>query len=377
MATIVSSAIRTCFGDGPATFAALLAGRTGVGSLRHADPQEVGVTRGYHEPAERADGGAAGRHRAGRRLTAVLREALDAAGVDPEREPVPVVVGTGLREMRELERWATDGDPIDPDRMHFGPAVAAVAPGLGPVLTVSNACSASGYALALAQDLVETGAAEHAVAAGTDVGTVSMLAMIGRVTPIPTERVRPFDADRTGVLLGDGAAAVVVGRDGDRPHRARLLATGLSCDAYHPTAPDEAGIIRAIEGAFARAGVTAADVDLVVAHGTGTAQNDPAEARVLRRVFDGVPAPLVTGVKGAVGHTSGAAALVNVDVAIRSMEHGRVPHVAGLETVLDDGEGLRLVRDRAEPGQVRLAQVNAFGFGGLNAVTLIAAAGIR
>jgi 3-oxoacyl-[acyl-carrier-protein] synthase II len=113
-------------------------------------------------------------------------------------------------------------------------------------------------------------------------------------------------------------------------------------------------------------------VDGVIAHGTGTTLNDPAECTALREVLLAAGGtPLVTGVKGAVGHTSGAAALVNVDVALRCMAGAVVPPVVGLRTVLDEGAPLRFVVGEPLRHRLRLVQVNAFGFGGVNAVTLV------
>ena len=244
---------------------------------------------------------------------------------------------------------------------------------MAEVVTISNACSASGHALALAQDLVESGGADAVVVAGTDTMTASMLAMIGRVVDTPTDRVRPFDARRTGVLLGDGAAAAVVvpaGRAG--PRLASLLATGLSCDARHETAPDVEGITRAVHDAYHRAQRSPAGAALVVAHGTGTALNDPVECRALAgTVLAAGGNPRVTAVKGALGHTSGAAALVNLDVALRCLRAAVVPPVVGLDEVLPEGVGLDFVRGAPVPWTPGLAQLNAFGFGGVNAVTLV------
>jgi 3-oxoacyl-[acyl-carrier-protein] synthase II len=122
--------------------------------------------------------------------------------------------------------------------------------------------------------------------------------------------------------------------------------------------------------ALARAGRDPGDVGLVVAHGTGTALNDPAESTALRDVLAGAD-PLITAVKGAVGHTSGAAALVNADVALRCLANRTVPPIAGLRTVLPEGAGLSFVRDAPAGLHAGIAQVNAFGFGGVNAVSLI------
>jgi len=371
-ALIAASAIRTCFGNGAATFDALLRGASGVVPLRHGDPARLHVSYGYH-----AEGSDPERpFLAGELLADCLSEAAGQAGLDPSGKRVAVLVGTGLRELSAVERWVL-GEPVfDPERLHFGDLVRRALPGVREVVTISNACSASGHALALAQDLVELGEADAVLACGADTMTRSMLAMIGRVAPVPTEQVHPFDADRTGVLLGDGAAAVVVvPASWSGPVLGRLAATGLSCDAHHETAPDVEGISRSMRDAFARAGRNPAEVDLVVAHGTGTALNDAAESEALRKVLLGAGAdPLVTGVKGATGHTSGSASLVNLDVALRCLAGGVVPPITGLRTVLAEGDGLRFVAGEPAALQPELVQVNAFGFGGVNAVTLLEAA---
>lgn len=378
-ALVAGSAVRTCFGSGAQTFAALLRGACGVGPLRHGDPARLNVAAGYHVGADSAADSAADDPRRPLRasgwLSACVRRALDEAGVDPARQRVLALVGTGLRELSAVEEAALGGPGTPVHRLHFGAAVREAAPGVGAVLTVANACSASGHALALAQDLVELGEADAVVVGGADAMTQSMLAMIGRVADAPTERVRPFDRDRQGVLLGEGAAAVVVVPERwPGPAAARLLATGLSCDAFHETAPSAEGIGRAMRDAYRRAGRVPAETGVVVAHGTGTALNDPTECAALREVL-GDTAALITGVKGALGHMSGTAALVNLDVAMRCLADRVVPPVVGLREVLPEGTGLNFVRDRPAPlpaiPLAPLVQVNAFGFGGVNAVTLV------
>jgi 3-oxoacyl-[acyl-carrier-protein] synthase II len=370
-ALIAASSIRTCFGGGPKTFAALLRGDSGVVPLRQGDPAKLNVSYSYHA----GSGDPHRPFRAGEFLAECLADVARAAAVDPLRMRVVVLVGTGLRELSAVEQWALEGTIFEVEQLHFGDLVRQVLPGVAEVITISNACSASGHALALAQDLVELGEADVVLACGADTMTQSMLAMIGRVAPAPTTQVRPFDRDRDGVLLGDGAAAVaVVGSSWTGPALGRLVATGLSCDAHHETAPDVEGISRSMRDAFDRAGRDPAAVDLVVAHGTGTALNDSAESAALRTVVLGAGGdPLVTAVKGSTGHTSGSAALVNLDVALRCLAGGVVPPITGLRTVLPEGEGLRFALAAPVALQPELVQVNAFGFGGVNAVTLLEA----
>lgn len=364
-ALLMGSTLLTCLGDGPATFAALLDGRDGRRPLRRDRPERLRVAYGYHvEPA-------IPRFAASAWLARCVAEALRTSGVDATRSRVACLVGTGLRELATVEDAGSSDPPVH--QLHFADAVRAVAPGVREVVTLANACAASGHALALAQDMVELGDADAVVVAGTDTMTESMLAMIGRVVDQPTERVRPFDADRQGVLLGEGAAAVVVVPDDGRPGAdGRLLGTGLSCDAFHETAPSPAGIVRAVQDALRRSGVAAADVALVLAHGTGTALNDPVECAALTEVLvDGGGDPLVTGIKGAVGHMSGTAALANLDVALRSLRAGMAPPVVGLRTPLAEAARLRLAVAPTPVGP-GVAQVDAFGFGGVNAVTMVA-----
>ncbi|MCT2589597.1 hypothetical protein LHJ74_06610 [Streptomyces sp. N2-109] len=359
---ITGSSMLTCLGDLDATYKALIAGQSGVGPLRIGDPAKLNVSRGYH----------VGGDGPGAWLGDTVAAALAAAGVDPARQRVAVVVGTGLRELRAVERWHGDGAPLELAQLHYGAAVRAAAPGVTEVHTLANACAASGYALALATDLLELDEADAVVVSGCDTMTESMLTMIGRVGDTSADMVRPFDADRQGVLLGEGAASVVLQRADDRPVLGILRGVGVNCDAYHETAPSQAGIVAAMRDAHRRAGVDPAEIGLVMAHGTGTALNDPTEASALGEVF-GSAGPPVTGIKGAIGHTSGGAALMSMLVALTSMAEGAVPPTAGLRTPIPEASGLDLVQGGPRTVRPRLAQVNAFGFGGVNAVAIVEA----
>lgn len=374
-ALIASSVALTCLGDDAETFTAILRDTCGAGPLRYFPADALHVRAGYHVPGPEVPERPL---RATGWLIWCVVEAVRRAGVDPHRSRVAALVGSGLRELRSVERFALGESGILPADLHFAGALRRAVPGLDPVLTIANACSAGGHALAVAQDLLDGGEADAVVVAGTDAMTESMLAMIGRFGEEPATRVRPFDRDRVGVLLGEGAAAVVL-IPGGRPAGtglARLLGTGLSCDASHETAPDPIGIQRAMTDALTRAGRRPGDIDLVFAHGTGTALNDAAEAAALREVFQSTdPGPFITAVKGAVGHTSGTSALTSLALAVHSLHRGIVPHIVGLREPLPEGAGLRFVRDRPVPATVRTVQVDAFGFGGVNAVSVLESLG--
>lgn len=366
---IVSSAIRTCLGDGPRTFAALLRGADGASELRYHDASKLNVSHAYHI----IEGDRERPLRASVWLTECILDAVAASDIDAQSERVIAVVGTGLRELRSVEQWATKGDSFCAEQLHFGTAVKAAVPGVSEVITLSNACSAGGHALAIAQDLLESSEADVAIAAGTDSLTASMLAMVGRFREKPVHAIRPFDASESGVLLGEGAAAIVLRRSTMAGARlCRVLSTGLSCDAHHETAPHPDGMRRAMHDALERASVPAAAVNLVVAHGTGTMLNDPLEAALVREVYGAHgPGPLITALKGAIGHTSGGSALMSVDVALRAMKSSRIPPVVGLHKPLAESAGLQFVMGEPAQANIQFAVVNAFGFGGVNSVTVL------
>jgi 3-oxoacyl-[acyl-carrier-protein] synthase II len=363
-ALIAACAVRTCLGDGPRTFAALLRGASGVAPLRVGDQDQPAYADGPDDAS-----------RSGWLLGDCLREAAGQAGLDPSRQRVIVLVGTGLRELSTVEDWVLAGTRRSPEHLHFSGVAAAAVPGVVDAVTIANGSSAGGHVLALAQDLVELGEADAVIACGVDTMTRSVLATIGPATPEPALPAHPFDQPHGSLLLGEGAAAVVVVPDTwPGPALARLAGTGLSSDADDEKAPDSDGIGRCMLDAYERAGREPSTVDLVVAHGTGTALNDPAESTALHHVVVRAGGdPLVTAVKGSTGPTVGSAALINVDVAVRCMAQGIVPPVVGLRYTPADGPSLRFVTGTPVRTQAKLVQVNAFGFGGVNSVTLVAA----
>ncbi|MBG0567777.1 beta-ketoacyl synthase N-terminal-like domain-containing protein [Actinoplanes aureus] len=353
------------------TFDALCAGRSGLAPIR-------GFTTDWYtsdslfEIDDRDDS----KDRPGRAtgfLLSVIAEALTDAGLSDDLGDVPVLVGTGLRELRSVELWRGSGAAVTPAELHFGAAVRSRF-GAWDTHTFSNACSASLYALSLATDLLSAGEADTVVVAGTDSITESMFGVADRVQSIPPDAVRPFDRERRGTILGEGAAAVVLRREpgtGGSP-RGWVRGVEVNCDAHHPTAPEAGSIAGAMRAAHQRAGVTPADIDLVMLHGTGTIANDLGEALAMREVYgEDLARPVCTAMKSMTGHTSGASGLHSLITALQSMDAGRVVPVPTLEKPIDEMSGFRLAREQAVPVDARLAQINAFGFGGINAVTVV------
>ncbi|WP_026424617.1 beta-ketoacyl synthase N-terminal-like domain-containing protein [Actinokineospora inagensis] len=364
-----------------AVWEALCAGTSGLSPLRSFDQDKFRVTHAYEiDDREGAEDTPA---RATAWLIDAIAEALSDAGLDEDLSGTPVLVGTGLRELRSVELWwdknkGADKDgtaqPGDLDRLHFGTALRERF-GATNTYTFSNACSASLYALALATDLLAVGEAETVVVAGVDGITTSMHGLLDRVHPEPPDAVRPFDRARKGVLMGEGAAAVVLRKqDGVDPATAKglLRAVGVSCDAFHVTAPDPVGIAASVRQAHARAGIKPEDVDLVMLHGTGTLLNDEAEAAAVAEVFgEHAGGPVMTAVKSMTGHTSGGSGLLGLVLATRALTEGRVPPTVGLVQPVTEAAEFRFARPGDGPADLSVAQVDAFGFGGVNAVAVI------
>lgn len=354
-------------------FAELCAGHSGLAPLRSFDASWYGSGNLY-EIDDRVDGDVP--YRATEFLLDAVAQALSDADLSDTLDDVPVIVGTGLRELRSAELWARELTALDQSRLHFGTALRERF-GATRTYTVSNACSASLYALAMASDLIDTDEADVVVVAGTDAVTESMFGVADRLQSVPPDRLRPFDQKRMGTILGEGASTVVLRRRESTTRQSRGVLRGVSanCDAFHTTAPDIESIAAAMAEAHARAGVGAAEIDLVMLHGTGTYANDLAEASALAKFF-GAPdrTPLMTAIKSMTGHTSGASGLHSLITALQAMSAGRVPPTVSLDEPIAELSEQRIVRGQAAcDADIRLAQVNGFGFGGVNAVAIVQA----
>ncbi|GAA0373486.1 hypothetical protein NE235_35430 [Actinoallomurus spadix] len=351
-------------------FDSLCAGRSGLAELRGFDRTRFRARNAY-EIDDRPAPGADLPLRASRWLEQAVADALRDAGLPADLSGVPVLIGTTLRELRSVELSWRDGVPFDLGDLHFGTTLRRRFDAAN-TYTVANACSASLYALALGADLIELGAADTVVVAGVDTITESTYGLLDRCYPEAPDQVRPFDRGRRGMLQGEGAAAIVLsGRAGGRRH-ALLRGVAVNCDAYHPSAPDSASIARAIREAHARAGVRPRDIDLILLHGTGTPLNDEAEAEAVGDVFAGLPTvPYMTAIKSMTGHTAGASGLHSLVAAVSSLRSGVIPPVVGLTDPAEEAARLRLVRGGAAHAPLGVAQINSFGFGGLNAVAVV------
>ncbi|MFH8609665.1 beta-ketoacyl-[acyl-carrier-protein] synthase family protein [Streptomyces sp. NPDC018029] len=255
----------------------------------------------------------------------------------------------------------------------------------GPNFTTASACASGATALGVARDLLRSGTCDIVLAGGSESARSRMTATcftrmraLSRRRAEPALASRPFDAQRDGFVLGEGAGILVLERAcAARARRAPVLALlrgyGAGADAHHPVAPHPQGdgAVRAIHTALADAGCGPGDIGHVNAHGTSTPLNDAAEARALVRVF-GDDGPPVTASKGVIGHALGAAGAIQAAYTVLALRHAAVPPVANFDGQNGDDK-LDIVAGRPRPTRGGVGISCSFGFGGQNAVLLFTA----
>jgi len=303
------------------------------------------------------------------------REAMQEAGTQPDY----LALGSSSAGYSRFEDWLTLDSPAHPG-MRPGWASIELASRLGiapdRVLHCSQACAASSYAIAAAADLICAGEVDVAMAGGVDVVTLPVIAGFESCR-IHSDTCRPFDADRTGLILGEAAAFLVLASEKAvraqnlRPE-AYLSGVGLSCDAYDAVAPHPtgSGVSRAIEEAHVAAGNCT--VDLICAHGTGTQLNDATEARAIIDHFSPAEVPPVVSYKGSLGHPQGASGACSAVLCVEVMRANTIFPNVGLRT-LDPAINLE-VPTVPHRTSVSAALSLASGSWGVNAALLFTAA---
>ena len=255
---------------------------------------------------------------------------------------------------------------------HSVAAFAAEALGLrGPSLVVSTACSSSAKVFGVAARMLAAGLVDAAVIGGVDSLCLTTLYGFNALELLSPDVCRPWDADRRGLSLGEGAAFALVEREAQAP-RGWLLGIGESNDGHHMSTPhpEGAGAVAAMRGALAAAGLQPAEIDYINLHGTATPSNDAAEDRAVHAVF-GSATPC-SSTKGATGHTLGAAGGVEAAISLLALQHGLMPGGLNLRE-LDPAARINYLRTNRD-GTLRTVLSNSFGFGGTNASLVLGAA---
>lgn len=391
-----------------ALWEAIEGGRSPIAALSRFDPSpfksRIAAQVTDFEPTDYMERTRARRtDRYGQFALAATRLALDDAGLDsatvrPDRAAVQM--GSALGGVAQAERQFLNymrGGPhaVDPHlatTVYCGAASCQTAIELGftgPNSTNGMSCASGTIAVGDAFRLVRDGLADVAVAGGVEAplaplsfGAFAIIRAMSERNDDPAHACRPFDRDRDGFVMGEGACVLVLEEESKARARgahiyAEIRGYAVTNDAHHMTAPrpDGSQAAAAMRAALSMAGLDAADVDHVNAHGSSTPLNDATESLAIRLVLgehaDGVT---VTGTKPYYGHALGASGAIEIAIACLTLESGWVPPTLNLETA-GAGCDLDYVREGGRRQAVRNLLSNSFGFGGINASLVLSLAG--
>jgi 3-oxoacyl-[acyl-carrier-protein] synthase II len=393
--------------DVPTSWQALVAGRSGVRTITAFDPGRIpsrvaGEVPGF-DPSTVLDRKELRRNDRTTQLALVATaEAIADAGLPPRldgdlAETTGIMLGSGLGGtgtlIDQIGTWATRG----PDRLSpfFIPmAIANMASGqaaisfgaLGPNFSPTSACASSGHAIGEATETILRGDAEVMLAGGCEapvfeatVGAFAAMRALSTRNDDPEGASRPFDAGRDGFVVAEGAATLVLEELGHAVARgariyAEILGYAATADAHHITSPSPGGkgAVRAARRALAKGEVDASAIDLVSAHATSTPEGDPTELMAINAIVGDRAAEVsVTATKSSIGHTLGAAGAIAAVATIKALEDGVVPPTLNLHDPDPAAGTLDLTPHDARRREMRVALVNAFGFGGQNSAVVI------
>ena len=361
--------------DQTGTLAKLCEHQSGLGPLTlfsHAEARPVGEIReGLLPPDTTCLPRTAGM---------ALAAAEKALGGHEQNIPDAVIIGVTTGGMPETEGHLKAGSSAPSDyRCHacnsVTEAVAEKAKCRGLLMTVSTACSSGAVAAALGFKLLEQGLAERVLAGGVDALCRLTYHGFNALQLLDPAGARPFDQDRKGMSLSEAAAMLLMEARPEKPRNviAQIRGCGMSCDAYHSTAPhpEGKGAASAMETAMKDGGLSPADIDYISLHGTGTPDNDAAEAKAVTALFGSHPPPL-SSVKGALGHSLAAAGAVELILSAAAIHAGKIPPNHGLKTP-DPELPIQPVTE-PETRDIHHVLSNSFGFGGNNAALVVSKA---
>lgn len=401
--------------DVPSTWARLLAGESGISTITHFDSRDyrtqiAGSVKGFDaklfmtaKDARRYDefihyGIAASSMALKDAGFIATADANDSAVENVDQERFGIILGSGIGGIQTIEdsrdmlreKGAKKVSPfiIPGSIINIAAGLVAIKHSLkGPNLATSTACTTATHAIGLAARLIAYGDADVMLAGGSEKGSTPLgIAGFGAMHALstrndePTKASRPFDKDRDGFVLGDGAGMVVLESLAHAKSRgatilAELAGFGMSDDASHITAPpkDGNGAARAMQNALNDAGIDPASVGYVNAHGTSTPAGDVAESIAIETVFTDVKEHiLVSSTKSMTGHLLGAAGAVEAIFTILALQHQHVPPTINLDNVEEQCHLDYVPHQSRQVNSLEYAVSNSFGFGGTNGSLIFA-----
>ncbi len=328
------------------------------------------------------------------------KEALTQANWFPQdqakKDRTATVIATGIGGFNEIANAVRTTDDRGPRRLspftipsflaNLAAGHVSIAHGFrGPIGAPVTACAAGAQAIGDAARMIRSGEADIALCGGSEAaihrvslaGFAAARALSNSFNDDPTAASRPFDRDRDGFVMGEGAGLLVIESLEHAQARgatplAELVGYGTSADAYHLTAgpEDGNGARRAMEAAIRQAEITTADIQHINAHATSTQVGDKGELAAIKGLFGDAPVA-ITSTKSATGHLLGAAGGIEAIFTIQALRDQVVPPTLNLHHPDTEAEGLHLVALTAQPLEIRYALSNGFGFGGVNASLLL------
>jgi len=385
------------------TWAALAAGRSGVDRITLFDTEGfetkiAGEVKGFKATDYMNPKDARRNDRFSQMAVAASLEATEQADLkidDSNKDEIGIVIGSGIGGLTTLfeqtkvllEKGADRVSPFLIPMMMPNIASAQVSITLGargPNLCTTSACSSGSDAIGTAYETIKRGDAKAMIAGGSEtiinpigISAFNALKAISTRNDEPQLASRPFDAERDGFVIGEGASALILESLAYAKKRgakilAEMIAYGTSADAYHITAPLEAGegAAMAVQRALDKAGIKPDEIDYINAHGTSTVLNDKMETKAIKRVFgDRAYKIPISSTKSMMGHLVGSAGAVEATICIMTIRNGLIPPTINL-THPDPECDLDYVPNTARQAKVRTALSNSFGFGGHNSVLI-------
>jgi len=386
-----------------ANWTALLAGRSGVGRITKFDPSgfpaQIAAEVDGFDPLQFVE------KKDVKKMDVFIQYAIAATqfAMDDSKLTVSpdaalrtgVFIASGIGGFTTIEREhkaLLEGGPRKISPFFIPSAIINLAAGQvsirfgakGPNSATCTACSASAHAIGDAFEIIRRGDADAMIAGGSEaaitpmgVGGFAALRALSTRNDEPARASRPFDRDRDGFIIGEGAGIVVLeeleqARRRGAPIYAELVGYGMSADAYHITAPSEdgEGAVRVMTLALEKAGVRPAEVDYINAHGTSTPHNDRLETLAIKRLFgEHARAMAISSTKSMTGHLLGAAGGLEAGITALAVHHQEVPPTINLDHP-DPECDLDYVPHQRRRMRIRYALSNSFGFGGTNAALL-------
>jgi len=302
-----------------------------------------------------------------------------------DSDRLAIIMGTTMANIRELELideiWTRKGedflksDPIPKYPSHSLAFSIAQELKINPFcMVIPTACSAGNYSIGYGYDLIKSNQAEYVICGGADPFSRITFTGFGSLFAMASEKCQPFDKNRKGMMVGEGAGVLILEELTQAVRRkayiyAEILGYGLSCDASHMTLPSIEGIVKVLRRALISSGIKNSDVDYISAHGTGTKANDVAESKAINVVFDGRKNLPVSSIKSMLGHTMGAASAMEAIACVLAIKHSIIPPTINFETSDEECE-IDCVPNRARQKKIQIALNNSFAFGGNNACTV-------